>query len=837
MNTYHGLDDTQAKVFLEKHGLNAIESRERFVIVKTYIKQFLSPLVYILLAVALVTLFLQEYSDAIAITVVVFINSVIGTYQEIKAHNALEALKNSVAHQAKVFRNGELRLIDATLIVPGDTVLLEAGDTVPADGTLVEEHGLQINEAQLTGESYPVDKESSGKVFMSTLVSSGKAVFTVEKTGMLTEIGKLSRIVSKKSDKTPLEKKFKALTDKIIIYVLIACVFVYFAGILKGIDFAEILKISVSLGVSAIPEGLPVVVTVTLSLGAYYMSKKKAILRNLPSASTLAGVDIICTDKTGTITEGRILLEKMYSGKNTSLHETEYDYELMRQAVLCNDAHLGTEEIGDLLDLAILKHAKTHQATHRNNDYSESERIAEIPFDSEYKYQAVTISRKKTQEILVKGAFEVLVEKCQFANENERKQITRKISELSARGHKVIILARKPTEKNTLEHEDINELQFSGLLVFTDPLRGDVKKALRLTFQAGIEVIMITGDSKETAEYIAGKSGLIAEELIGSHDALERISLSGADFRTYIKKHSRIPRGLRIIYRASPEDKLKLIQLLKKQERWVAMTGDGVNDAPALTGADIGIAMGMTGTDAAKESSDMVIADDRFSTIVTGIREARHVFENIRKVVSFLFMNSFGEILTILLALALGLPLPLLAVQILWVNVVTDGLLDIAVSTEPQEPGLMKKHHSWYKRDIIDRKLFYRVALLGTVISLGTLCVFWIVLQNHSVEYARTAALITLVMFQWWNAFNARSVDNSVFTIGVFKNKAVILAVCVDFCLMLLAIYTPFMQNLLGTVSVDVQILLMGLFVSFSVILVEEFRKFMQRSRSVPLPA
>lgn len=811
-----GLTSEQAKKLLAEYGFNAIATKTDGSALRVFLSQFTNPLVYVLVGVSLITAYLHEYTDTIVILTVVGINAVIGTFQEVKAKNTLNSLKDLLSPHAKAFRDGQIVDILAEELVPGDTILIEAGDRISADAILLEATNLQINESQLTGESYPVAKNTAdnNRVFMGTIATTGRALAEVQKTGLTTELGQISQTVAKHiTQATPLEKKFEALSRQIVVAVAGICGVIFLLGMWRQFSLEDMFKVGVSLGVSAIPEGLPIVVTVTLAIGVYRMSQKKAVIRNLPSVSTLAGVDVICTDKTGTITEGRVELAQTWVPVGGKLSD-EVNPDFLKLAVLCNDAEVGATKVGDLLDIALLEFAEQN-TLHIAEIRDELPRIDEIPFDSDNKYQATLNKERGGNLLIVKGAFEKLLPHCNFTNNELKQEIEAKTESLAQQGFKVLLLACKKTSDTKLTKDMLSDLGFEGLLVFFDPMRKDVSVAVRACHDAGVKVIMITGDHLETAKTIAKQAGIYKDGELA------------VDSRSFQKKLSELADELklRVIARASPLDKSALIGLLKTRKHVVAMTGDGVNDAPALVQADIGIAMGVVGTDAAREAADMVLLDDKFSTIVNGIFEARGVFENIRKVISYLFTASYGEIFVIMGGLLIMAPLPLIAVQILWLNVITDALLDISIATENNTQEIMKKNHQRYRGPVIDRLLLLRIAILGSYMGLGSLWLFTHELQNNSLEYARTTCLVVLAMFQWFHAFNARSEDQSLLEIGIFRNRTLLLSLVAVILLCLLAVYNPLFQNLLSTEAVKPDVWYKALALSFPIILVEEVRK------------
>jgi P-type Ca2+ transporter type 2C len=862
-----GLNTKNVEEQTKRYGANQIIHKDKSSLLERILHQFKSPLIFVLLIIAGTTFLMDEYADTIVILAVIFFNAIVGFIQETKAENTISALKNLIRQKAKVRRNGEVVNILASEIVPGDIVIVEAGDVIPADGVFLESKNLQVVESQLTGESFPVDKkqvnnsiieevvsvfqsahqqgdtdlidklvtvlsennfEESMIGYQSTSVATGRSEMIVLKTGMNTRVGKISEtVLSQVRQQTPIEKKLKKLTHVIIYIVLLCCLIVFAAGLLKGFSPTEIFKIAISLGVSAIPEGLPIVVTLTLAIGAWRMGRAKAILRNLASASTLAGVNVICTDKTGTITEGRLTLNdiitysEVMNGREDEVLDLsrEDEMECLLLSTLCNDGFISQDgnEMGDPLDVSLLRTAKENKVKYieYKNKYL---RIDEIPFDSKYKYMATLNKFEDGNYLIVKGAPDILLDKCKFKKAEDKEIIIEYIENLNKKGLRTILLAKKKTNEFKIDHKEIESLEFLGLFEFIDPIRKEAPSAVRTCIKSGIRVIMITGDHLSTARYIAAKSSIF--------DPDNDLAMTGAEIdklsdEELIEKID----SIKVVARATPEVKMKLIDIFKKKGDVVAMTGDGVNDAPALTSADIGIAMGQIGTDVARESSDMVLTDDNFSTIVKGIEEARVVFENLKKVIVFLFSTSFGEIVTISLAIFLGFPVPLLAAQILWLNLVTDGFLDIALATEGKETHVMKYDPKRFSKRILDWNHYSRIILLGLVMSIGALIFFVYAKANYGIEEARTMTLLVLAAFQWFNAYNVRSETQSIFKMNFFGNKPLLGAIALVVFLQVLAMYNPFMQSILRTVEIEPYSWIFALIVGLSALVTDELRK------------
>lgn len=818
------LSSQKAALLLERFGRNRLDDPTPITLFERIIGQLKSPLIIVLLIVVFASVLTHEYSDALIISIVILFNTFIGVFYERKADATIQSLKEKLSTTSKVYRDNTVQLIDTTLIVPGDVVIITAGDKIPADGTLLSYSNLQINEAHLSGESFPVTKgEIDNTVYMGSLVSSGKGAILITKTGMSTKLGAITSFINQKEqDETPLEKKFKQLTKNILLVVLVTGIFIVLLGTLLGRNFIEIIETSIALSLSAVPEGLPVVVTVALSIGVFRMSQKNAVLRNLSSVSTLAEVDVICTDKTGTITEGRVILDEVLITRQKT-PKAYPNLTPLDLAVLCNDANA---DVGDLLDLAILNKA-IENGTNAVALKEYYRRIEEIPFDSSIMYQATLhrIDHKDVYLLIVKGAAEVLLKKSTHA-QKEIETFQNHIQAFTLIGKRVIVVASKLISKQSFTQRDISDLQIDGILVFSDPLRTDIADAVARSRHSDIQTIMITGDHPHTAKYIATAAGI-------SKASLHQDSITGAMIADM--DQSALGKRLKqtnIIARANPLDKVRVVEALQAQGYIVAMTGDGVNDAPALVKADVGIAMGKNGTDAARESADIVLTDDRYTTIINGVEQARLVFENLRKTTSYLFATSFGEILTLVLSIILNLPLPVIAVQILWLNLITDGFLDVAIATENKHGDLMRFNRNKYKKGIVDGLMISRILLLGGTMGIGSLLYFISSLQSNTLAYAQTATFALLAVFQWFNALNSRSQDKSLLEIGIFTNLFVIAALVIVITLCILAIYTPFMNSLLQTVPLESHEWPSIIGIGSSIVFVEEVRKFLVKKFS-----
>lgn len=733
-----GLSQLEASNCLIKHGLNEIKkekSRSAFLL---FAEQFKSPLVIILIFACLVSLALGEKIEAVAIAAILILNAFIGFFQEFRAETAIAALQNITAPRAKVLRDGQQTVILAREIVPGDILFLEAGDIVAADAKILESARLLINESILTGESIPVEKnidlepvkssinEKNGRVFMGTSVVTGTAIAKVENTGMKTELGKIAHLIaSAQIEITPLQAQLVRV-GKILLVICLGIVgIVAILSLIRGVSWLELLIFSVSLAVAAVPEGLPAIVTVALALGVQRMATRNALIRKLPSVEALGSVSVICTDKTGTLTTGNMRIREMWSEDN---------FELIRVAASCCDAELnskGDSGIGDPTEIAILIAAKEF-GIDKSEIESNNPRISSEPFDSIRKRMSVY---RADGSNYLKGAIESLVSLCD-RDDPKIQNLLHVSSEMAARGLRVLAVAKG----NNREEKNVFIL---GLLGIADPPRAEVKQAILEARNAGITLIMITGDHPQTAAAIARELGLVMEG-------------ESIDARVYA--------------RATPEEKLKLVRYWKDKGEIVAMTGDGVNDAPALREAHIGIAMGVAGTEVTRQAADLILADDNFATIVAAVREGRGIFQNIRKAVTYLLTGNFAEIILVLGAITIGLPLPLLSSHLLWINLVTDALPALTLIADPLSPNLMKRNPLPAKEEIMRRKEWMQILVVGTIEAAVAIGLYWYLLKSNEVSVARSFMFTSFVFSQLFRSFGARSNNRVFWEVGMFTN-------------------------------------------------------------------
>jgi len=836
-----GLAADQARRRLEEQGPNTLEAEEDVRPLTLLIRQVHNPLIYLLAGAALLSLLVGKYIDAGVIVGVIVLNSLLGFFQEWRAEGALAALRRMAALHTRVLRDGEPIEIEASEVVVGDVLLLETGDRVAADARLLGAEELAVDESALTGESQPVGKrpgpldestpmaDRANMVWMSTNVTGGRGRAVVVHVGMQTQMGRIAgEVRSTLREKTPLQKRMHTLGIVLGGAGIALAAVVLALELVRGYRIVEAIMFAVAIAVSAIPEGLPAVISVTLALGVRRMADRHAIIRHMPAVETLGSTTVICSDKTGTITRNQMTVCKLWAdGKTFKLTGEGYRPEgalrtadgqsveqlpealetLLRIGVLNNNARLHQEgdqwrAEGNPSEAALLTAAhKTGLAPKALQD--ESERLHEVPFSSDRKFMATLHPQTDGdgRVALVKGAPDRLLEFCSHVridgqvvelDAERRRAIESAIGDFATDALRVMAGALRefPADKDRIAPEDVEGgLTLAGLWAMIDPPREESIQAVSDAKDAGIHPVMITGDHAATALAIARKVGIAGdgEALTGADiDAMDKPALAEAALRSGV------------FARVSPAHKLKIMESLREQGHVVAMTGDGVNDAPALKGADIGVAMGHAGTEVAKEAADMILTDDNFATIVHAIEEGRVIFSNLRRVVYFLVATNIGEILTMIAALLIGMDLPLTAVMILWVNLVTDGACTIPLGVEPKHWDVLKQPPRNPREAILNRALIRRMVLLTPLMAAGTLLLFWIAKPAADLAHARTVAFTTLVAFQWFQAFNARSHYQSVFSIGVAGNRWLLGGVALAILLQVLVVHTSLGQTLFG---------------------------------------
>ncbi len=864
-----GLSEAQAKKHLETYGPNKLPEGAGISRLKIILHQFTSPLIYILIVAAIVTAFLGEYIDTGVIVSILILNAIIGYFQEYKAETSVQALRRMVVPRARVVRDGREKEIPSEALVPGDIVLLVSGDKVPADLRLFKTTELKIEEAALTGESIPVEKKSlpiqeenltagdqKNMGFMGTIVVSGRGRGIVVETGIRTILGQIAREVGEVSvTQTPLQQKIMKFSHLIGLLVLGSAVAISILGVLLGDTLAEIFKIAVAASVAAVPEGLPIVVTITMAIGISRMAKRNAIIRKLPAVETLGSTTVICSDKTGTLTKNEMTVKVIYDTQHTYevtgsgyepkgeiLHDWESCDEgaleglcgILRIGMLCNESTLYEENgefrvEGDPTEGALIVSA-TKAGLHPEEEEKLYPQVSIIPFESERGFMATLHEHNGRKIIFVKGAPEKILEMCSLSPEGSRvdKEKALKTAELFAQdGMRVLAMAYKEVAGNfgELTHDNLGaDFVLAGMQGMIDPPRPEALEAVKGCREAGIRVAMITGDHAVTASAIGRMFGITR----GESKALTGKELevtSDADLFTKVEEVS-------VFARVSPQHKLRIVQQVMRHGEVVAVTGDGVNDAPALKAAHIGVAMGKGGTDVAREASDMLITDDNFASIFHAVEEGRVVFDNIRKVTLFLIPTGVAAIVSILVAMAIGVPIPYVAAQLLWINLVTNGLQDVALAFEPGEKNVIKRKPRSLKEGIMSRLMYERSVLVGLIISAGVLFNFVSALENGaSVERARTIAVTTMVLFQFFQAWNSRSELQSVFTISPLSNPFLFYSMVAACLAQIAVVYVPALRWVFRTEPLaGAEWVQIGL-VALTVVLAVEIDKLIRRKK------
>jgi len=806
-----GLKAEQIAGLIETYGSNRLKEKKKKTMLSRFLDQFKDVMILILIAAAVVSFVIacvegeaKEFFEPALILLIVVLNAIMGVAQESKAEKALDALKGLSAPHARVVRDGKEEIIDAAELVPGDIIKLEAGDFIPADARLIMSTSLKSEESALTGESVPSEKDAlevvdekaplgdrSNMVFSGCSVTYGTAVAVVTATGMNTEMGKIANLLNNEEDaQTPLQKKLAQLGKYLGILALAACAVIFVVGLLNDIAPMEIFMTAVSLAVSAIPEGLPAIVTIVLSIGVQRMVKKNAIIRRLPAVETLGSASVICSDKTGTLTQNRMTLVKVWAGDgvediNGNLSEKSLD--LLKIGTLCCDGSVtfnnGAEQhIGDPTETAIVlaAHKKGFSKNELNEKYP---RKGALPFDSDRKLMTTINDIDGKLTVIVKGAFDVMKDRCVSGDTETAKNINDGMSRNALRvlaiGFKVV--DELPAQLTSEELE--NGLTFAGLVGMIDPPRPEAKEAVKVCRRAGIKPVMITGDHVVTASAIARELGIMEDgdkAITGTElDAMSDEQLDGE------VEH------ISVYARVSPENKIRIVKAWQKKDRVVSMTGDGVNDAPALKAADIGCAMGITGTDVAKGAADMTLTDDNFATIVDAVREGRGIYANIKKVVGFLLGTNIGEVVTVFVAMLLWHKTPLLSMQLLWINLVTDSLPAVALGMEPVEKDVMDKKPKPKNEGLFANGFGVRTVLQGFMFGILALFAFYIGEKMTGITAGgQTLAFMVLALSQVVQAFNMRR-EHSLFKIGPFTNTKLNWAALVSTVLVLIVLFTP----------------------------------------------
>lgn len=852
----NGLTQDEAKKRLQKLGFNKLPEQKAVSKYKIFLDQFKNPLIYILIFAAIITFIFKEFTDMYVILVAVFLNSFIGYFQENKANSDLSKLRHYIKREVLVKRDLKQYLLNTEEIVKGDIIFLQSGNKVSADCRIIESNELLVDEAVLTGESIPVEKSShpvpvgssladrKSMVYMGTTIVKGNAVAVVVATGLETEIGKIAGFISETVDEdTPLQIRLKKLSTTIGILVSIICSLLFVSGILLHRDVLEMLLVSVAVAVSSIPEGLPVAITVVLTIGMQNILKKKSLVRRLVAAETLGSTTVICMDKTGTLTLGEMKVSAVILN-NEEFNVINYFenkknipnsiLEILKISTLCNDAFLEDENandkglkelktIGSPTDRAMLL-SGMELGISLKDELRKYPKISEVPFDSLKKYMLTAHKNLDSSEdavIFCKGAPEVVLLKCKFKKENgDIKELTKldldnfkKTSDrFTSKGLRLIAFAKKDLNirdiKNNLD-DNFDDMIFLGFLALKDPLRDDAKFTIKLCKKAGIRPIIITGDHKLTAKAIAMEIGIdVGSNNILTGDELDEIS--DLDLKERVKKVS-------VYARVSPHHKLRIVKALQENGEVVAMTGDGINDAPAIQMADIGIALG-SGTDIAKETAEIVLLDNNFSTIVNAVKQGRIIFDNMKKIITYVMSDSFSEILLMTGSMAFGLPIPLVPAQILWINIVNEGFPNFALAFEKGDENIMDRKPISRNEPIIDKEMKFLIFVIGVFTDIGLFILFFMLLKSgYDMSVIRTYIFTALGINSLIYVYSCKNLKKSLRNIKIFDNKVLIIGTLISFVMLLLGIYLPFFQKVLRTVPLGIE----GWFIMFGIAIFE----------------
>jgi len=868
-NNTTGLTKEQVASNKGKYGLNKLPEKRRDSWFKVFFRQFQSPLIYILLIAAAIIFFVgHDRLDAFIISGVLFFNAIIGTIQEGRARNILESLKRFIKAESVVIRDGQKFFISNVDLVPGDLVLLLEGERVPADVRIIESNDLKIDEAVLTGESKPVQKVSGAienialvpdqknMAFKGTYILSGSGKAIVVSTGSKTQIGKIHKATEVVETEMPLRRELSNLSRWIIIFILVLCVVIFVIGFATGKPIRELLVMLTALFICVIPEGLPVVLTLVLVMGAYRMAKRNVLVKRMQAVEALGQTNIILIDKTGTLTRNELMVSKIVSGDKiftvSGLGYFSKGDILLNGRVIDPTHYEGLEAIGRagcFLNRAEVSHIPKQNVFDIKGDPTEAsmfvmgqklgicrdgldasyKKIYEIPFSSFLKYHAAFYQKDGKGIVFISGAPESVMRKANNVKDDDEKRL----QELLFEGLRVVAVAIKEFDldkaskkgeerKAYFEKMVASGLTYVGLCGISDTIRPEVSQLIKNASQAGLSVMMVTGDHKETALYVAKKVGIFKEgDLVVDGQQLSQMSDKELHGKLY---------KIKVYARVAPAQKLRIAQAFKKYGNIVAMTGDGINDAPSLVAADLGIAMGGIGTEVAKQASDLVLLDDSFASIMFAVEYGRYIFFTLRRVVLYFFATNMGEVLVVLFAIALKMPLPISAAQILWLNLITDGFLDTALAMEKPEKDLLSKSPPFRGRRLVDKDLIAKMMYMALPMGIVSTWIFSLY-YRQDIAHARSMTLVTMAMFQWFNAWNCRSETKSVFQLGFFSNRWLLLAIVIVLGLQFFVLHNPIMQRIFGTKPITASQWGLIFLVSSSIFFLEEIRKWVARRR------
>ncbi len=816
-----GLDDAAVQQKLTEFGKNVLTGKKKINPLVIFIRQFLNVMILVLVVAAVISFFIGEGSDTIVIIVIIILNAIIGFIQEYRAEKAMDALQKMSTPTARVLRDHNTVEIPVEEIVPGDIVLLEAGNTVPADMRLLEVVSLKANEASLTGESNPIDKtthelpgddivvgDRTNMVFRGTQITNGHGTGVVVATGMKTELGNIAGMLEGAESTTPLQQRLVGFSRRLTVIIIGLCIAFFLVGYLRGEDFNQLLLTAISLAVAAIPEALPAVVTISLALGARRLMRQNVLIRKLYAVETLGSVTYICTDKTGTLTRNEMVVQDVWtveeSGRSELLQAMSLNHDLREKDGVLT---------GDPTELAMVDYAK---------EQKKYKLVGDIPFDSDRKAMTTIHEKEGKYWVITKGAAEsiaVIVRDAEL-----RKKIKAEEEVMAREGMRVIGFGGKWIDKlpGNLEPGIIEkDLEFIGLAGLIDPPREEAKQAIQECKDAGVVPVMITGDHPLTAASIARQLGIIENE--------EHLVVTGKELQQLKEEKLEAEvEKIRVYARVSPEQKLKIVEALQDKQQFVSMTGDGVNDAPALKKANIGIAMGITGTDVTKEAAHMILLDDNFATIVKAVKTGRRIYDNIRKFIKYILTGNTAEIWAIFLAPLIGLPIPLLPVHILWVNLVTDGLPALALAAEPAEKDIMKQPPRQPGESIFAHGLGIHILWVGIFIGLLTIVTQWIAIESGDSHW-QTIVFTVLCFSQLWHVMAIRSEKRSLFKLGLTSNRPLLWAVLGTVLLQLAVIYVPYLNKFFHTQPLTIGELAIAIGVSSIVFIVVELEKAVKR--------